>query len=113
MKGEILVNHKEVYNRCAALTAFVESEVVGEAEIGYANIDQLLRQVDGATNAALIEAMKCNREKTVICARTLCKLLQFIDHASRELEVEDRYMAKDIASGARDSEAVSEEVEAQ
>ena len=105
MKGEILVNHNEVCDMCASLTAFLESEVVAESAKGYASIDEQLRQVDGATNSALIEAMKCNHEKTVICAQTLCKLLHLIDSASRELEVEDKLMAKDIASG-RDCEEV-------
>jgi len=104
MRGEILVKHQEVYNRCASLTAFIESEVISEAEKGYANIDEQLRQVDSSTNAALIEAMKCNREKTAICAQTLHKLLMLVDSASRELEIEDKYMAKDIASGRKDSE---------
>ena len=106
MKGEILVNHKEVYNRCASLLSYIDSEIICEAQKGYADIDQQLQLVDSATNAQLIEAMRYNQEKTMICAQTLCRLLGLIESATRELEAEDRQMAHGVASGRNSGEEV-------
>lgn len=99
MNREILVNHQEVYNMCAALRASIESEIVAESQRGYASINDQLQQVDGATNAVLIDVVDYNLEKTLVCGRTLTRLLGLIESATRELEAEDAQMAQDVNQG--------------
>ena len=101
---EILVVHQEVYDRCASLAAYVESEIKAEAVRGYACIDDQLQNVDSGTNARLIEAMERNLDKTMACAQILHRLLSFIDSATREMEEEDRQMAQNIDSREREDE---------
>jgi len=96
MSGEIFVNHQEVYSLVETLRGYIATEIVGEAERCYAAINSEIGQVDSGAQAALVEGMQSNRDKTMMCAMTLDKLLAFIESAARELEAEDKAMAVNI-----------------
>ena len=81
------------------LTAYIQDDILAEAEAGYGRINELLRQVDGATNKQLFEAMECNLSKTRAVSNILGKLLAFIKNTSQEFETEDAKMAGNISVG--------------
>jgi len=99
MDGTILVNHVEVNKAVKSLTAYIDNDILAEAEARYGRINELLQQVDGATNGQLIEAMERNLEKTRIVSGILSKLLAFIEKTSLEFETEDSKMAGEISAG--------------
>ena len=98
MDSAFLVNHGEVNSVVKSLEAYIETDILSEAEAGYRKINELLGQVDGATNTQLIEAMEQNLEKTKAASGILGKLLVYIEGVSREFETEDAKMAKDVST---------------
>jgi len=98
MDGTFLVNHEEVNKTVKSLTAYIETDILAEAEAGYGQINELLQKVDGATNEQLIKAMEYNLEKIRAASGMLSRLLIYIENASRELESEDAKMAKEIGA---------------
>jgi len=62
----------------------------------------MLDGVDGATQAALMEAIRQNREKARIAARTMTKLLSFMENSTKQVESAEQAW-KDILGRLRES----------
>ena len=98
----IQVKYDEVYAETERLRAHISSNITSRANTEYRQIQSTLRsQVDGATNARLTEAMEANRQKTLEAANILDKLLLFISASARQIEINERRIARSISSRSR------------
>jgi len=94
--GEILINYEEVYSRTAAMKCYIRDELLAQIESEYEQIQAMLENVDGATNAGLQEAMEANKKKSIAVANVMDKMLTFMANSSKEFEENERAMARDI-----------------
>jgi adenylate kinase len=97
----IQVKYDEVYAETAKLINHLSSNITDRANAEYNQIQSLLDQVDGSTNAELIEFMETNRQKTTEAAATLEKLLQFISNSAKQIEINEERIAHTISAGRR------------
>ena len=79
---EIKVNYEQVASETQALSSCAEAEQQ-RVEITYALMMKRLGELDGGTNATLIDVGNLNREKTIAKALVLNKLSMFVADASR------------------------------
>ena len=100
MKGEILINYEQVYSTVAEMRSYIQSDILTRAASDYEQIQSMLEQVDGATNARLKENMEEQKMKSIMVANTLDKLLSFMTNTAKEFEQIEEEMAQEIASGA-------------
>lgn len=98
--GQIQIKYEEVYAKTAELKGYIGSDLLTRIENEYAQIQEMLGRVDGATNAGLLETMEKNRKKSIMVARTLEKLLSFMANSSKQVELNEQKMAGAILSGA-------------
>jgi hypothetical protein len=96
MDRTIYVNFPVVYATINELRARLDTDVIANSESQLAQTQQMLSQVDGETNAELSIAMNMNKEKTVLCAQTLRKMLDFLENAARAVEEEDRHLSTQL-----------------
>ncbi|MCL1976197.1 MAG: hypothetical protein FWG61_08565 [Firmicutes bacterium] len=89
MSDRIHISYGDVYSNAAALRSQITSEI-DNMEAEYNQIQTMLDGVDGASNAALKNAMEANKEKTRISAMTLDKLLSFMDNSSKQVETTEQ-----------------------
>lgn len=89
---EIQVKYTDLYARVQTLRNQLQGGL-GEMHTGYSQMRTSLSIVDGATNAALIQAVEENRGSALMVANTLEKLLIFIDASARQIEMEEGKIA--------------------
>ena len=89
MSGRIEINYNEIHSITASLRSRLESNV-NDMETSYSRIQSSLGTMDGATNAALMEAMEQNKQKAHISAEILDKLLYFIQSATQQAQLNDQ-----------------------
>lgn len=99
MDDTIKVNFDNVYQTIGELREHLDTNVLNAADSQYKEIEAMLEQVDGATNAKLITTMQMNHEKTVMVANTLQKLLLLIETATQEMQKEDQYLSEQLGTG--------------
>ena len=88
MPGEIKLNYDEVYSRASALQYRLEN-ALSNMEDEYSQLEPALAQSDGKANAALIETIIANQEKSRIAAMTLHKLLSFMSNSTLRMQETD------------------------
>ena len=71
-----------------------QTDLVDQVNTQYRQIQSELRQVDGAANAQLIEAMEVNCQKAIAASKTLDRLITFISGASRQVEAGEQRIAR-------------------
>ena len=98
--GSIHVKYDEIASQTAELRNHISTEILGQADAEYRQIQALLNQVDGAAKTSLSAAMEKNREKTVAAAKTLDKLLSFMANSSKQIEANERSIADAFESSA-------------
>ena len=86
---QIKIDYHGVYNKTRELQTRLQSEL-REMDAGYRHVQSRLQQLDGRTNAALIEVAAANQIKTRATAEALLQLLAYIENATREVETEER-----------------------
>ena len=99
--GQIQIKYKEVYRKTAELKSYINHELLTMIDNEYNQIQTMLDGVDSATNAGLKEAMEMNRQKSVMVAKTLDKLLSFMANSSMQVELNEQKMARSIAAGTK------------
>ena len=102
--GKIQINYEEVYTRTAQMKTYINGDLLERINSDYATIQHILDNVDSNTNAKLKEGMELHRQKAVIAARTLSKLLTFMSNSSKQVELNEQRIAGVIASGAMNTE---------
>jgi hypothetical protein len=97
--SEIKINYNEVEQRVSQMRAQIRNELMPKIESGYSDMADKLSQMDGGTNAALIEAAGSHKNKSVMAAQTLDKLLSFMMNSSEQLEQNEQRMAAVFSKG--------------
>jgi len=95
----IQVKYDEIYAGTKRLRNHISNNITSRANTEYRQLQRELRRVDGATNANLQDALDINRQKTFDAAKTLDKLLRFIDSAARQIERSEQQMARTMITG--------------
>ena len=90
----INIKFDEVGAEVAKCRSYISSNIVNRVESEYRQICSNLAQTDGETNAALLEAIEVNRQKTVTCANTLERLLSFMANSSRQIQISDEQISR-------------------
>jgi len=75
------IEYLTVFSEVALLKGDILNEV-GTIEQGYAQALASIDNLDGAAHATLLEAVKWNRQKGLVTAEVLTKLLEFIENAA-------------------------------
>jgi len=101
MMGTIHVKYDEVYAETAKLKGYLASNVVARADADYRQIQSNLNSMDGAANATLMEVMEANYQKTLVTADTACKLLDFIETSTRQIEINEQRIARVMSAGRK------------
>ena len=95
------VNYDEVYAETERMKRHIITDIIGQTTREYRQIQSMLRQVDGATTASLSSALEANCQVTIEAARTLERLVDFINNSTRQIEMSEQRMARIIASTRR------------
>jgi hypothetical protein len=98
MSNQFKVQYGETYARALALQGQLEAGLQ-KMEAEYEQIQSMLTEVDGATNAALMSAMEKNRVKARITGETLHKLLRFLNNSTQHVEEEEKVLASVYKAG--------------
>ena len=97
----IHVRYDEVYAETTKLRSYLASNVVGRADAEYRQIQSNLSRMDGATNAALMEVMEANHQKTLVTADTVDKLLDFIATSTKQIEMNEQRIARAMSASRK------------
>lgn len=101
MDRTIYVNFPVVYAKINELRARLDADVIAASESQLVQTTNMLSQVDGETNGEMITAMNMNKEKTVLCAQTLRKMLDFIENAAHAVQAEDQQLSAQLGDMQR------------
>jgi len=99
--GTIHVKYDEVYAETAKLKSYLASNVVARADADYRQIQSNLSRMDGAANAALMNFMEANYQKTLVTAETMDKLLNFITASTMQIEMNEQRIARAMTAGRK------------
>ncbi len=91
--NEIKINYNEVNVQTKQLMAHIQNDLIPKIESEYSRISDILNRVDSSTNASLIESMEMHKNKSIIAAQSLEKLLSFMSNSSLQLEQNEFRMA--------------------
>jgi len=97
---EILINYEAVRSKTTEMRNYLNNDLLTHLDNEYRQIQSILDNVDGATNARLKKEMEVNRRKSAMAARTLDKLISFIANSAKEFEQKEKEIARAFASGA-------------
>jgi len=88
MAGQIKLNYNEVYEKTAILDAQIDA-TLKQMNAEYSQLEPLLNEADGSSNAALKETIDANKKKAYTAANTLTKLLSSITSSAKSAEEMD------------------------
>ena len=97
----IHVKYDEVSAETTNCRNYISSNIISRVHTEYRKIQSDLRQVDGATNAALQEVMEINQQKTVACATAVQRLLNFMANSSNQIQISEAYIARSFQATRR------------
>jgi len=75
------IDYTTVFNEVALLKGGILNEI-GTMEQGYSQALASIDNLDGAAHAALLEAVERDKQKGLVTAEVLTKLLEFIENAA-------------------------------
>jgi len=104
---EILINYEAVYSKTAEMKNHIRSNLLTQTESEYSQIQSMLDDVDGATNARLKKEMEANRRKTQVVMQSLEKLISFIASSAKEFEQKEKQIADVFKSGGNNAKGVA------
>jgi len=81
MPGTHKIDYEVVFNEIERLKSDLTNEV-NTLEQGYSDKLASINNLDSATHTMLLEAMARNRQKAVVTAEVLTKLLEFVRNAA-------------------------------
>ena len=99
MDGSIQVNYTDVTSKTSEIRNRIATELAS-MEDSYHHIQSMLDDADSATNATLKATMEANREKSIIAAMTLDKLLSFMSNSSTQVEMTEQQIKHQIESNS-------------
>ena len=99
--SQILVNYEAVNEEIARLRAHMTANVVDAVNTEYRQLQTNLRQADGETNAAYQEALEINREKALVAASTMERLLSFMFNSARQIQISEEQIARSFGGTRR------------
>lgn len=102
--GQIQIKYEEVYKRTTALKSHINNDLLKMIDNEYNYIQGMLDKVDSGTNSSLKETMESNRQKSIMVAKTLDKLLSFMANSSKQVQLNEQKMATAITSGGTNAE---------
>ena len=86
--GTIKVNYPEVHNKTNQLHNYIECELT-EMDATYRQAQPIPQNMDGGTNAELMDTMVATQRKARLAADTHRKLLLFVKHSAFEVDRND------------------------
>jgi len=98
--AEIQINYDEVYMKTTELKGYIKTDILPKIETAYMQIQEMLNELDSGTNQNLKESMELNKQKSIVVAQTLYKLLSFMSNSSKQMELNEQKMAATIMLGA-------------
>jgi len=99
--SQIQIKYEDVYSKTAKLRSYIHSDLSTRIENEYRNIQSMIDNLDGATNARLKEAMEENRQKSIAASMVLDKLLSFMANSSMQVQLNEQVMANTIMRGGK------------
>jgi len=100
MSKQIKVSYEAVYSKTSQLSTSVRNRIAA-MEQQYSRIITSIDSMDGASNAALKEAIERNKRKAAATAGVLLKLLSFIEGSTKQVENHEGRMAARFSQGGR------------
>ena len=99
--SQILVNYEAVNEEIARLRAQITTNVITPIDAEYRQLQSTLSQVDGETNAEYQEAMDINKEKALVAASALERLLGFMFNSARQIQISEEQIARSFGGVRR------------
>ena len=90
----INVNYDAVNTELRNLSRHISSNVTHHVQGEYRQMQFMLRETDGATNAELQDIMGANQEKTTVAASVLERLFSFMTNSSRQIQASENQLAR-------------------
>jgi len=103
MAGRHNIDYRTVFSEVEVLRGDILGEV-GDAERVYTEALASIDNLDGAAHAALLEAVERDKQKALVTAEVLTKLLDFINNAAEYYLEVDRNNAALFPTPARSNQ---------